>query len=211
MTDRELQLKLNQFTEKWLTNYPRLKVDGDRGPATNRRIQTVKYYIGYTGQPQRRSSLTPEFLKRMAHPKGATVPNPMKKVGEKRRREQRERAEHPPVLPGVVLFDGRPCAKWMVPYLEWARKHGWDGTLVSGYRTPEFSESLCQRMCGAPSCPGRCAGRSSNHSGNEKPRGAVDVSDFAEFGRLMARAPFDPKIHNALGAQDPVHFSVSGR
>lgn len=111
---------------------------------------------------------------------------------------------------GVTHFDGIPVANWLVPYLEWGRAHGWHGRLVSGWRDPVYSEGLCLRMCGARSCPGRCAGRSSNHSGSEKPHGAVDVSDFYTFGRVMQSCPLAPKLINRLGAQDPVHFSQSG-
>ena len=85
---------------------------------------------------------------------------------------------------------------------------GWSGTVTSGYRTPEYSESLCFDMCGAPSCPGTCAGRSSNHSGKVYPRGAIDVSDEATFGAIMRR--LGNPIKNSLGPADPVHFSVSG-
>ena len=45
----------------------------------------------------------------------------------------------------------------------------------------------------------------------QKPHGAVDVSDYTRFGQLMRRAPFRPRIFNALGPTDPAHFSSSGR
>lgn len=111
---------------------------------------------------------------------------------------------------GVTKYDGVVVAAWMVPYLQWAREHGWKGRLVSGWRDPHYSQQLCYSMCGAPSCPGRCAGLSSNHVGSAKPRGAVDVSDYQNFGRLMQRCPYEPKLINRLGARDPVHFSASG-
>jgi hypothetical protein len=111
---------------------------------------------------------------------------------------------------GVSYYDGKKVASWMVPYLKWARANGWRGYLVSGWRDPVYSEGLCRAMCGAPSCPGRCAGRSSNHSGSTKPRGAIDVSDYYRFGQLMKKCPYSPRLHNALGARDPVHFSASG-
>lgn len=111
---------------------------------------------------------------------------------------------------GVTRYDGVPVAAWMVPYLQWARENGWRGRLVSGWRDPQYSRNLCMRMCGAPSCPGRCAGTSSNHSGSTPGRGAVDVSDYVTFERLMARCPISPKLINRLDARDPVHFSVSG-
>jgi hypothetical protein len=93
----------------------------------------------------------------------------------------------------------------------WAREHGWRGQLISGWRSPEHSEQLCFEICGRPTCPGRCAGRASNHSKKQKPGGAVDVSDHARFGGLMERCPFRPRIFNTLGPVDPGHFSSTGR
>jgi hypothetical protein len=72
---------------------------------------------------------------------------------------------------GVGSFDGVAVANWLIPYLTWARQHGWRGRLNSGWRSPEHSEQPCRAMCGAPSCPGRCAGRASNHSQSTKPYG----------------------------------------
>jgi hypothetical protein len=99
----------------------------------------------------------------------------------------------------------------MKPYLMWARDHGWDGRLNSGFRDPLHSERLCFEICGRPSCSGTCAGRKSSHSQTVKPAGAIDVSDQAEFGQLMRRCPLEPKLFNALGAADPWHFSSTGR
>lgn len=110
----------------------------------------------------------------------------------------------------LTFYDGYKVATWIVPYLKYARAHGWEGYVTSGYRDPAYSESLCYAMCGAPSCPGRCAGKASNHSGNVEPKGAVDVSDSARFGRIMADCPYDPQLQNNIGATDVVHFSASG-
>lgn len=129
-------------------------------------------------------------------------------LGEARRREQRKRE---PAGQGVTRLDGRRVAKWMKPYLEFARRNGWQGTLNSGFRDPAHSERLCIEMCGALSCEGRYAGRNSNHSGNENPKRAVDVSDFKRFGELMQSCPLQPRIFNALGDRDPIHFSSTGR
>ena len=85
-----------------------------------------------------------------------------------------------------------------------------DGTLNSGWRDPAHSERLCFDICGAPRCPGRCAGRSSNHSGHIKPAGSIDVSNPAQFGELMQKCPYEPRLINRLGAKDPWHYSVSG-
>ena len=208
---KKLQRELNQFTDKFLEKAAPLIVDGIRGHATNRRIVTCKFYLGYTDDPQRSTRVTAPFRRRLKHPKsGKIMPDAMIKRGEERRSKQHERAKQP-VGRGVATFDGRQVAAWLKPYLDFARDNGWQGTLNSGFRDPEHSEQVCMAMCGAPSCPGRCAGRSSNHSGSSKPQGALDVSDFGRFGELMKRCPLEPRIFNALGALDPVHFSATGR
>jgi len=119
-----------------------------------------------------------------------------------------ERDSDPP--DGIVQFDGKPCAAWIARDLQEIRDRGWDGYLLSGYRTPEYSESLCYAICGAPSCPGRCAGRASEHSQYIEPRGAADL-DPAHIGQALSllRAIGSP-LHNAIGPTDPNHVSASG-
>jgi hypothetical protein len=116
-------------------------------------------------------------------------------------------------------WDGRQVAGWMVGaapgpggerrnWLYDIQQHSaWGGGLYSGYRSPEYSESLCLNMCGRPSCPGLCAGRSSNHSGLAYPGGAIDVVDWVNFqiGNDRIRGPFT----NNLPADRP-HRSASG-
>lgn len=111
---------------------------------------------------------------------------------------------------GTATFEGKKVAAVAIPYLKFARAHGWSGSVTSGWRSPEYSRSLCINMCNAPKCPGRCAGESSNHVGTSPDRFAIDVSDYVTFGRIMARpdAP-KPKIWNNLPS-DRVHFSPSG-
>lgn len=113
---------------------------------------------------------------------------------------------------GTVTIDGKEVALWIAKWVLEARNKGlWHGYVVSGYRSPAYSTSLCEAMCGAPTCPGRCAGATSNHSGLEYPSGAVDV-DVAhrdEFASAMQR--LGSPLHNALGPADPNHFSASGR
>lgn len=108
---------------------------------------------------------------------------------------------------GLTTFDGHTVAAWIAKWLKKSREHGWNGTVTSGYRTPEYSESLCQNMCGAPSCPGTCAGRSSNHSGKDYPAGAVDVTDYNNFERIQFE--IGSPLRNDL-PYDPVHFSTNG-
>lgn len=207
---RALQAELNRFTARHLNNVGPLIVDGVNGPATRARIRRVKYWLGYKGPEGRRTAAGPELVKRMRHPRKV---NPaMLARGLKRRRRQRALAKKSAVdRAGIVQFDGHAVAAWIEPHLTWARANGWKGTIYSGYRTPEHSEEICRQKCGAPTCPGRCAGRTSNHSGRIAPAGAVDVSDYVTFGRLMARSPHRPRIRNALPTTDPNHFSESGR
>lgn len=109
----------------------------------------------------------------------------------------------------VVQWDGKPVVEWIAFWLEKSRKAGWTGSVNSGYRSPEYSEQLCYQICGAPSCPGRCAGRSSNHTQKGYPNGAVDVSDPTTFAVIQKR--IGSPLFNALGSADPWHFSSTGR
>lgn len=111
---------------------------------------------------------------------------------------------------GVTRYDGVPVAAVAVRYLDWARQNGWKGKLISGWRDPAYSQSLCYRICGRPRCPGLCAGLSSNHVGTTNARFAVDVSDYVTFRRVISRCPYTPRIYNAL-SNDPVHFSPNGQ
>jgi hypothetical protein len=210
---RRLQKGLNRFTERFMEGVGPIIVDGIKGHATARRIATVKYHLGYTGKAQRSPTVKPEFVRRMRHPRSPRYSSPAMLTRAFARRAKQRKAARASAAPrnGVAMFDGRPVAAWLKPYLDWARQNGWKGTLNSGFRDPAYSEKLCISMCGAPSCPGRCAGRASNHAGSSNPSGAIDVSDYVTFGQLMRRCPYSPKIFNALGAQDPVHFSASGR
>ena len=102
----------------------------------------------------------------------------------------------------------REIAGWIVPWLHKSWEAGWRGAVNSGWRSPAYSTQLCMNMCGAPSCPGKCAGAASNHSGSNYPAGAIDVSDYDNFERIQFR--IGSPLRNAL-PYDPVHFSISGR
>ena len=121
-----------------------------------------------------------------------------------------EQRDTKPPTSGTTTFDGKEVASWIAYWLRLSREHGWDGYVLSGYRSPAYSTSLCQAMCGAPSCPGRCAGASSNHSGSVYPAGAVDVdpAHAAQFAAIQRQ--IGSPLRNALPQTDPNHFSVSG-
>jgi hypothetical protein len=208
-----VQKSMNAFCKKYLRGVGPIMADGRLGPSTYGRVRTCKYYLGY--KRPLNGHINMDFRKRLRHPKSVRYSS-LARVnrGISRRSAQRKHAKRNDAKAhassGVGRFDGRPVANWLIPYLEWARSHGWKGTLTSGWRDPNYSQSLCYRMCGRPRCPGKCAGTSSNHVGSEKPRGAMDVSDYVRFGQLMRQCPHSPRIYNALGWRDPVHFSATG-
>lgn len=116
-----------------------------------------------------------------------------------------------------TTFDGLPVPTWIVrDVLKPARKDGVSFTVISGYRSPEYSEQLCEQICGAPSCPGRCAGRSSNHCcpptfTGRKPEGAVDVYPGAPALDAWCQKHGNPLIGNGrVLPADPNHFSAHG-
>ena len=89
----------------------------------------------------------------------------------------------PPHTGPLTTFDAHTVPTWIASILQEARNaHAWSGSVISGYRSPAYSTSLCEAMCGAPTCPGRCAGANSNHSCPPTHtgipyEGAVDVTD----------------------------------
>lgn len=132
------------------------------------------------------------------------------KLAKKVEHLEKVKDREPAPTSGVATFDGKQVPAWMVPWLEKSRKAGWQGYVISGWRSPAYSTSLCIAMCGAPSCPGRCAGASSNHSGSTYPAGAIDV-DVAHASQFEAiQFKIGSPLRNYLAA-DINHFSVSGR
>lgn len=209
------QRELNAWTRRFLRGVRPLAVDGVAGRATNSRIMSVKWYLGYG---KRGSEWNSAFVRKLRHPHDARYSPPWQlALGARRRSGQRAawaRSHRPRA--GTAPWDGRQVAAWMVPHLEFARGYRgpggpWQGVVLSGVRDPAYSESLCRAMCGAPQCPGRCAGRASNHAQWVSPHGAIDVTDPRRFAELMEISPHQPRIFNALGAADPNHFSATGR
>lgn len=120
----------------------------------------------------------------------------------------------PPPTDGVITPEApwnpyrRPIAAWIVPWLYKSWSAGWRGAVISGYRSPAYSQQLCYQICGAPSCPGTCAGTSSNHTKTGNLQGAIDVSDYYTFAAVQAK--IGSPLHCALPNDRP-HFSASGR
>ena len=95
-----------------------------------------------------------------------------------------------------------------VNWLQKSVNHGWDGDLLSGYRSPEYSTGLCYDMCGAPTCT-YCAGAGSNHAQTGPPNwGAIDVENPWQFGPIQRK--IGSPLKNALSG-DLWHYSFTGR
>ena len=209
-----VQRQLNAFTNAHLHGVHPLIVDGKVGKLTRDRVVACKYWLGYEGK--RSAQVKRHLMGQLAHPGWRVLfPRGWVAIGRKRRAAEvaKWRANHQAgVKIGTAIFDGVTVAAYFPPILTWCREHGWKGRVVSGYRTPAYSEHLCELMCGAPTCAGRCAGRTTNHAGldpNAIPCGAVDVTDYVNFARVVAGCPIKPRIWNALPS-DRVHFSPRG-
>jgi hypothetical protein len=214
---KHLQYELNRFiADHKSLGYVQLQVDGETGQRTKQVLHNIRYDLGYLRENLDKP-VDDNFFKRLRHPNqveprwGQT--KDVIRRGKKRRRVRRRwvarNRTRAFLKPGVGSFDGIAVAKCAIPVLTWCRQHGWRGRLVSGYRTPAYSESLCRRMCGRPTCPGRCAGRSTNHAYATPERFAMDVSDYIKFAEVVRNCPVRPHVHNSL-PNDRVHFSPSG-
>jgi hypothetical protein len=131
-------------------------------------------------------------------------------------KELRYHHKHPPVVEGLVHYDGEMLPGWIAEVNDRARKSGeWKGVVISGVRSPEYSEHLCIIMCGAPTCSGRCGGRNSNHacppSGKGvKYEGAEDVTDPAGLQRYCRKHNLPLRGNGEMLPADLNHFSHAG-
>lgn len=206
-----LQRAVNRIMVDFKMPWRKITVDGRLGPHSLKAVGFASWLIGlerrFTRQAQKGhvSVETQRVLRRLRKRGVRDRVRKLRRAGQRRklRRLHNRRPKN-----GVGVFDGKQVANWIVPWLEKSRKAGWKGTVTSGYRDPAYSQQLCYAMCGAPSCPGRCAGTSSNHVGSKDGEGAVDVTDYTRFARIQKQ--IGSPLKNALGPADPVHFSRSG-
>ena len=99
----------------------------------------------------------------------------------------------------------KPIADWIIPILEWASRHGWSGTVTSGYRT--YYEQAQLNAAGAFSAQ---AGLS-NHETTVYPGGAVDVTSPSQLISVLSAYTGPVKlVGGVLGPIDPEHFSATG-
>lgn len=116
----------------------------------------------------------------------------------------------------IITVDGVPVPGWLGRGLLQARAEGvWKGTLLSGVRTVQHSIDICEAQCHAPSCPGTCAGATTNHTCPPSHtcvpyEGAADVTDPAGF-EAWCRANNFPAYGAGYALPNDVnHFSHTG-
>lgn len=105
-------------------------------------------------------------------------------------------------LHGIAQFDGHPVARWIIPYLIYARSKGWGGSVNSGFRTLAEGKAIWAN----PSITVKARPGTSNHEKANFPGGAVDVSNAAQLARILEEIPGGSLLKWA-GSADPVHFS----
>lgn len=103
---------------------------------------------------------------------------------------------------GLTTFDGKPCCKWVAEELQWARNHGWKGTLTSGYRSYQDQVRACRETSNPCATPG-----TSNHEGKKYPKCAADVTNEAELNRILSKKPGRRLYYTGKAIGDAPHFS----
>ena len=109
------------------------------------------------------------------------------------------------VVPGAAGTvrdpSGKLVAGWIEPILQWARGHGWAGSVTSGWRSYAEQKRIYDSGVRPAAVPG-----TSNHEGSAFPRGAVDVSDAEQLSSILLHSPYASTLIWA-GSKDKVHFS----
>lgn len=106
----------------------------------------------------------------------------------------------------LATFDGKQVAGWIAPALEYARQHGWKGTVSSGYRTDAEQTRIYDSGVRPAAVPKSEGGSGSNHEGAVFPLGAIDVTNAGQLSQILRNSPYRMKLQWA-GSKDPVHFS----
>lgn len=87
--------------------------------------------------------------------------------------------------------------------ISWARRHGWHGTVTSGFRSYGEQAVLYARYLAGGNIAAKPG--SSNHESGR----AIDVTDHDAFNRAMLSAPANSRL-KWYGPGDAVHFSIDG-
>lgn len=218
MAPRDSPHTIAQFQRAWnalnrtrALHYPALHVDGVRGHNTKIAMQKARYYLGLgTGRWDRNPvEVSDAFTHLLAHPFAGNIRRRRLATKRCKARVARWKASRRPPAPakGLLWMDGRRGAAWIVRGLTRVRAHGVAFAIFSLWRSAAYSTSLCIRICGRPTCPGVCAGASTNHTGIEFPHGAADTGNA---GAVRAEAQrLGIPLHNHLPRDFP-HSSYNG-
>jgi hypothetical protein len=211
----EFQRLLNHRYEAWKIN-KRIADDDDYGTTTRDAAREVCTGLGILPERAMAHGITPGLRTKIRHPDGRTT-REIARSREKAARDLRAhlRKEFEAAQAGLDTIDGVQVAAWIVPSLRWARRHGWSGVVVSGFRTCAHQTEVARAFAArqgktlAQVYPhGPCA---SNHVGVAHPRGAVDVTMPEQLARVLRANPNTPELVWAgpvIG--DVVHFSANG-
>lgn len=98
-------------------------------------------------------------------------------------------------------------AKWIAPQLVWAKSNGWDGNLVTGFRTYAHQKAIYDSGTRPAAQPGF-----SNHEGSALPRGAVDVANYEQLFITLKKYKGTNRLvwAQSVNFNDPPHFSQDG-
>lgn len=194
---RQFQEAIDRELKEHKFPWRKVKIDGQAGEHTFDAANMVAFLKGFSGDALLEIGKRQRITHRARLILEETQPRTTGMKHRSHAREDdvtklREEHQHPkpqPKHPGshITWLDGHEVPIWIAEILIEARNSGaWHGVVISGVRSPQYSEELCLNMCGAPTCSGRCAGRSSNHAmpptgtGVEY-EGAVDVTGYAEL------------------------------
>jgi hypothetical protein len=104
-------------------------------------------------------------------------------------------------LQGLGQFEGKPVAMWILPFLLYAKSHGWRGSVNNGFRTFAEQSAIWNSGVRPAAQPG-----TSNHEKKNFPGGAIDVTEAAQLNEILSKIPGGSLLKWA-GSKDPVHFS----
>jgi hypothetical protein len=119
----------------------------------------------------------------------------------------------------LVELEGHPMPWWVAREIKRARRNGWRGVVLSGYRTDREQLAAAARYAASlgqtieqvyPHGP-----LASNHCGRSWPAGAVDVTQPADLAEALHERPLPWHGRRLtwavdVGFNDRAHFSRDG-
>ena len=217
-----LQVEVNKTLDNAELDWLQIPADGRLGPLTRKHARLAGSWQGLSSKQLHRITdghIGPVIYAVLAHNRTIGSDARLERHKDRLPHFKTIREQHAIALKkaaekdtGITTLDGKPIAAWIAhDILIPARELGyWHGYVISGYRTPAYSRSLCYAMCGASSCPGRCAGEASRHSQYVRPDGACDLTDPA--GAIAYARHKGIEFHGAgeVLSSDYPHFSTWG-